>query len=105
MSRFLPFDLEASRAAAGRVRWQKIATVSLHLQRLRSRPMVRQGAELVLLSHHVRLRFRADVELGMRFRSDKRVLVIHQVETTGRRNGWLSCLCEEKRVLAKQADA
>jgi len=103
MSRLFTFDLETRKAAKGHVSWQKTATVSVYLQRLRSRPMVRQGAEMVLLSHHVRLRFRADVDIGMRFRNDKRVLVIHQLETTGRRNGWLSCLCEEQRVLNKQA--
>ncbi len=101
MSRFLTFKLEVNQVNDGHITWQELAEVRVLLQRLRSRPGVRRGAETVTASHHVRLRFRADVEIGMRLRLDKRVLIIHQMETVGRRNGWLSCLCEEQGLLTQ----
>ncbi len=104
MSRFSAFKLEVARAGDGHVAWQELAEVRVLLQRLRSRPGLRRGAETVTASHHVRLRFRTDVEVGMRLRHDKRALIIHQVEAVGRRNGWLSCLCEEQRLMMRAED-
>jgi len=99
MTRFELFDLEKSTAQAGRVNWQPIMQLSGRVTRLRSRPTVRRGNEVVVMTHRVRLRRIGEVAPGMRLRQTRRVLIIHDVETTGRRQGWLSCLCEAQKSL------
>lgn len=103
MTRFELFDLEKSTARAGRVNWQQIMQLSARVTRLRSRPTLRRGNDVVVMTHRVRMRRVDALAPGMRLRQSQsqsqRVLIIHDVETTGRRQGWLSCLCEEQKSL------
>lgn len=103
MSRFQNFTLERSLASGGHVRWQAVAQVSVRLSPLRRRPSLRQGSESVLATHEVRLRTLSGVRPGMRLRDASRVLLIHSVDAIGRRETWLSCLCEEQQRLAPEA--
>lgn len=100
MSRFETFDLERAVTRRGSLHWQKLMQLSVRLSRLRSRPSLQRGNEILVLSHQARLRRIADIVPGMRFRQGQRVLIIHDVETIGHRQAWLSCLCEEQRGMA-----
>lgn len=99
MTRFELFELEKSEAQAGRVSWQPVMQLSARVTRLRSRPTLRRGNDVVVMTHRVRLRRIDEIAPGMRLRQTRRVLIIHDVEIIGRRQGWLSCLCEEQKSL------
>lgn len=100
MTRFQAFELEKAQAQAGRVSWQHVMQLSARVTRLRSRPTLRRGDNVVVITHQARLRRIAEIEPAMRLRQNRRVLIIHDVEIIGRREGWLSCLCEEQKSLS-----
>lgn len=102
MSRFHSFELERSIASGGHVRWETMAQVDARVSPLRRRPSLRQGNDVVLATHEVRFRHRLGVRAGMRLRHPSRLLLIHSVDAVGRREGWLSCLCEEQQRLAPE---
>lgn len=45
--------------------------------------------------YKIRLRYRADVTAGMRFRQDTRIFNIRTVQDEEGRRQWLTCACEE----------
>lgn len=100
MVRFSDWTLERAEASAGRLRWLPVADIALQLKPLRHRPAVQRGRDTVLVSHEARLRAGPDIKPGMRLRRDGRLLLIHAVEAAGRREGWLTCQCEEQQSLA-----
>ncbi len=102
MSRYQSFQLERAVASVGHVEWESLAEVFVRLTPMRHRVSVRHGSETLLATHEARLRHGAPVKAGMRFRREGRVLLIHNVEPMGRREGWLSCLCEEQQNLAPE---
>ena len=48
--------------------------------------------------YEIGIRYRADVELSMRFRLGPRIFHIISIENVGERGSWLNALCEEREL-------
>ena len=97
--RFQPFKLERSVVSAGEMRWLPVADIYVRLTPMRHRVRVKRGSQIALASHEARMRFHGDVAPGLRLRRKQRIVLIHAVEIMGRRQSWLSCMCEEQQSL------
>ena len=85
--------------AAGQMRWLPIADLYVRLSPMRHQVALRRGDATIIASHEARMRVHPDVAPGLRLRRQNRILFIHAVEPMGRRQSWLSCLCEEQQSL------
>lgn len=105
MRRLQLYQLEKSVAEGGSLSWQLVARVWVVMRPLRGRPQLRRGEPQIIISHRAQLRAYADLQAGMRLRRATRSFLIHHAEPMGRREGWLSCLCEEQVAAVNQGSA
>jgi SPP1 family predicted phage head-tail adaptor len=54
------------------------------------------GADIFMLTHRICLRFRSDIQSGMRLRKGERVFTIGAWRDPDERGNYLVCLCEEE---------
>ncbi|MBE8191067.1 MAG: phage head closure protein [Alphaproteobacteria bacterium] len=97
--RLQTYELEEAQIREGRQVWVHKTELWVRVRTLRGRLSVRSGVDESLATHEVRLRYAALVDVGMRFRNGTRVLDIHSIDNIGNHNRWLSCVCEERRLL------
>lgn len=90
------YHLERAVADAGSVRWRPLAQIWVLMRPLRGRPQLQRGEPQIILSHRAQMRRHAELEVGMRLQRAGRSFLIHFAEPMGRREGWISCLCEEQ---------
>lgn len=75
--------------------WTTVATLWARVVPTDARQTFTADAIEVAISHHVTIRFRADVVNGMRFLLGDRALLIRAVTDTDMRGRFLLCRCEE----------
>lgn len=75
--------------------WTNVATLWANIVPLAAKQQFLADAIEVAISHHVTIRFRADVVNGMRFLLGDRALLIRAVTDTDMRGRFLLCRCEE----------
>lgn len=96
MRRLQLYRLERAVAEAGSVRWQSLAPIWVLMRPLRGRPQLRRGDPQITISHRAQMRRHGELQVGMRLHRGGRSYLIHHAEPMGRREGWVSCLCEEQ---------
>ena len=96
MRRLQLYQLEREVAQSGSVRWQSLAPIWVLMRPVRGRPQLRRGDPQIIISHRAQMRRHQDLEVGMRLMRSGRSFLIHHAEPMGRREGWVSCLCEEQ---------
>lgn len=102
MRRLQLYELEHAVAQDGHVTWQGLAPVWVSLRVLRNRVVMSRGEVQAQLTHRAQLRRHDLLRVGMRLRRGEASFIIHQVAPLGRREGWLTCLCEAHEPLLKQ---
>ncbi len=96
-----PYILEKPILVGQRPGWARVADVWAVARLRRGKWRATDGGEKELLTHEVRLRFRADVVPGMRLRRGQRTLLIHYVDDVGGRGRYQLCQCEERVPFAQ----
>ena len=75
--------------------WTNVATLWANVVPVTAKQQYPADAIEVAISHHVTIRYRADVVNGMRFLLGNRALLIRAVTDTEMRGRYLLCRCEE----------
>lgn len=83
---------------AGELKWVKLAEIWVSIVPRRGQFQIRAGAPTQIISHEAHMRYRKDVQAGLRLRRHVRILNIHNVEDVGARARHLICLCEEQML-------
>lgn len=104
MRRLHLYQLQKSVAQDGHMAWLTVTPIWVLLRPLRTRALVRQGEAQFVATHRAQLRHHAELQPGMRLLRDKRQFIILHAEPLGRRDGWLSCLCEEQKPFLGHAE-